>query len=108
MEKPYGLVVEFVIKPGHQEAFDELVAATLVDVRSQEPGTLIYTSHSVEAAPDRRVFYELYRDQAAFDTHEAMPHVRHFLAQREQHVADFDVSCLTLVDGKGVPAHQVG
>jgi len=50
------------------------------------------------------LFYELYRDQAAFDAHEQQPHVRRFLAEREQHLEGVAVDRLTLVDGKGISA----
>jgi quinol monooxygenase YgiN len=46
------------------------------------------------------VFYELYRDRAAFQDHEAQEHVRHFLTAREEHVESFTVDFLELVDAK--------
>jgi quinol monooxygenase YgiN len=98
----FGLVVRFTLRPGHELAFDELVAETVKDIRSAEPGTLIYTTHTVADNPGVRIFYELYRDRKAFDAHEAQSHVRRFLAAREQHVASFSVDFLDLVDGKGV------
>lgn len=101
MSSKFGLVVKFTLKSGHEEAFDELVGSTLPRVQKHEPGTLIYTCHTVEGQPSARVFYELYADRGAFDAHEEQPHVRHFLAAREQHLERVDVDFLTLVDGKG-------
>jgi quinol monooxygenase YgiN len=101
----FGLVVRFVLRPGHEELFDELVASTLAGIR-REPGTLIYASHRVEAEPRVRTFYELYADRAAFDAHEAEEHVRYFLGQREQHVESFTVDFLDLLAAKGVPAGE--
>ena len=49
------------------------------------------------------MFYELYRDRAAFDEHEQQPHVRRFLIEREQHVQRTDVDFVTLLTGSGVP-----
>lgn len=104
MSRSFGLVVRFTLRPGHEAEFDQLVSETLAGVRDHEPGTLIYTCHTVEGRPEQRVLYELYRDRAAFDAHEEQPHVRHFLAQREQHhVHGVEVDFLTLCDGKGVP-----
>ncbi|MEU8133768.1 putative quinol monooxygenase [Streptodolium elevatio] len=98
----FGLVVRFTT---HDEdaarAFDALAAATLKEIRANEPGTLIYVNHSVEGEPTVRVFYELYADRAAFDRHEEQPHVRHFLAEREQYLSGVDVSFLHEIDGKG-------
>ena len=45
-----------------------------------------YLVHSEAGAPDIRVFYELYADEAAFEAHEAAPHVRRFLEERTQHL----------------------
>lgn len=97
----FGLVAKFSLKPGHEQAFDQLVARTLPGVRDLEPGTLIYTCHTVRDRPDQRVFYELYQDRAAFAAHEEQPHVQHFLAARAQHVQGVEVDCLLLSDGKG-------
>lgn len=104
MSDRLGLVVKFTIKEGHEEAFDELVSGTLPGIRDHEPDTLIYACHRVPNSPRARLFYELYRDQAAFDAHEQQPHVRRFLAEREQHLEGVAVDRLTLVDGKGIPA----
>lgn len=103
MSDRFGLVVKFTLKPGHEEAFDELVSETLPGVRDGEPGTLIYTCHRVRDAPSERLFYELYRDREAFDAHGQQPHVRRFLAEREQHLERAVVDFLTLAAGKGVP-----
>lgn len=60
-------------------------------------------THRVTEQPAQRVFYELYRDRAAFDEHEQQPHVRRFLIEREQHVQRTDVDFVTLLTGSGVP-----
>lgn len=104
MSDMFGLVVKFTLKPGHEEAFDALVSAILPGIRDAEPGTLIYACHAVADSPSERVFYEMYRDKAAFEAHEDQPHVRHFLAERAQHLDGFDVDFLMLSGGKGVSA----
>ena len=104
MSGRFGLVVKFTLKPGHEDAFDQLVSDTLPGIRDREPGTLIYTCHRVHDAPSERVFYELYRDQEAFDAHGQQPHVQRFLAERDQHLERVEVDFLTLSDGKGLPA----
>lgn len=100
----FGLAVKFTLRAGHEKAFDELVSDTLPGIRDREPGTLVYACHRVPDAPRERMFYELYRDREAFDAHGEQPHVRHFLAEREQHLEHVDVDVLTLLDGKGIPA----
>ncbi len=60
----------------------------------------MYACHRVDSAPRQRIFYELYRDRAAFDEHERQDHVRHFLAAREALLESTEVDFLTLADGK--------
>lgn len=50
------------------------------------------------------MFYELYRDEAAFEEHERQQHVRRLLAQRERHLAGPPrIEFLGLQLAKGVP-----
>lgn len=100
----FALVVRFDLRDEEAAAgFDRLVAETAPLIGSEEPGTLIYTTHTVEGAPLSRLFYELYADRAAFEAHEEQPHVKRFLAAREEFVADFRVEFLSPPGGKGVP-----
>jgi quinol monooxygenase YgiN len=88
------------VRPGAESDFDELVTRTTAAIREREPGTLVYACHKVNDAPRQRIFYELYRDRAAFDAHEAQPHTRHFLAARTELLEATDVNFLSLADGK--------
>ena len=97
----YGLVVRFTLQPGHEAAFDALVSETVAQIRVDEPGTLVYVSHRLEAEPLVRVFYELYRDREAFEEHERRPHTVRFLSERERHLAGLHVDFLDALDGKG-------
>ncbi len=83
------------------EAYDKLVAETIEAIKAGEPGTLVYASHTVEGQPLQRIFYELYRDRAAFEAHEASPHTRRYLEARGQYLASTEVDWLTLQTGKG-------
>lgn len=56
----------------------------------------------VHDAANARVFYELYRDQAAFQAHEVAKHVKEFHAQRRPMMAGPErVEFLDRLDGKG-------
>ena len=101
MSNGFGLVVQFTLHDAQAaEAFDALVERTLEGIRTHEEGTLAYLVHSVADKPLVRVFYELYADKAAFDAHEAQPHTRHFLAEREQYLAGVEVTWLQGATGK--------
>ncbi|GAB3211277.1 hypothetical protein GCM10027294_32940 [Marinactinospora endophytica] len=99
----FGLFVRFTLKDAESAAgFDGLVAETLPRIRENEPGTLVYAVHQVDGKPLERVFYELYRDRAAFDAHEEQPYVKRFLEARGAYLDTFEVDFLALQDGKGV------
>jgi len=98
--KPFALVVRFTVRPGAEAQFDALVAETAAGIRQSEPGTLVYACHRVQGEPQQRIFYELYRDRAAFDAHEQSPHTRRFLADREPLLESKAVDLLSLADGK--------
>jgi quinol monooxygenase YgiN len=104
---PFALVVRFTVRPEAEADFDNLIARTTAAIRDREPGTLVYACHRVDGAPRQRIFYELYRDRAAFDEHERQDHVRHFLAAREPLLESHEVDFLTLADGKTPAAAQV-
>jgi quinol monooxygenase YgiN len=98
----FGLCVRFTCKDeASAEAYDRLVAETIEAIKASEPGTLVYASHLVDGQPLQRIFYELYRDQAAFEAHEAAPHTRRYLDERVQYLASTEVDRLTLQTGKG-------
>ena len=97
-----GLCVRFTCKDeAAAEAYDKLVAETIEAIKADEPGTLVYASHLVDGQPLQRIFYELYKDKAAFEAHEAAPHTRRYLDQRSQYLASTEVDWLTLQTGKG-------
>jgi quinol monooxygenase YgiN len=98
----FGLCVRFTCKDEiSAEMYDRLVAETIEAIKVHEPGTLVYASHLVDGQPLQRIFYELYRDEHAFHAHEAAPHTRRYLDEREQYLASTEVDWLTLQTGKG-------
>src|SRR5260370_11524500 len=98
----FGLFVRFTCKDETSaQAYDRLVAETIEAIKTDEPGTLVYASHLVDGQPLQRIFYELYRDKAAFEAHGAAPHTRRYLAERDQYLASTEVDYLTLQTGKG-------
>jgi len=103
----FGLVVRFNLKTGTGEQFDALTRDVVAAIRQAEPGTLIYACHAVEGDADARIFYELYRDRAAFEDHERAEHVNRFHEQKEQYLAgEPRVEFFNLHVGKGVPESE--
>ncbi|MEU5160754.1 antibiotic biosynthesis monooxygenase [Streptomyces sp. NPDC020875] len=103
----FGLMVRFTCKDeAAAAAFDELVARTGEHIRANEPGTVIYAVHRVDGRPLERIFYELYRDAAAFEAHESQGYVREFLEERERYLSSTQVDRLDFVSGKGVDVER--
>ncbi len=103
----FGLMVRFTCMDESAAAgFDALVTRTGEQIRVNEPGTVIYTVHRVDGRPLERIFYELYRDKNAFETHESQDHVKAFLAERNQYLASTEVDRLDFMSGKGVDSER--
>ena len=102
--EPFGLVVRFILGEGAEEGFDALMRTTLEGIRAHEPGTLMYAVHAVEGDPAQRIFYELYRDAEAFAAHGDQPHIRSFMAKREEYVASYTVDEVHPLTAKGIDA----
>ena len=83
--------------------FDRLAEQTAEEVRTREPGTLVYVIHLVPNAPMQRIFYEIYRDRAAFDSHENQPYMKRFVADRRACVLATNVIELRLKYAKVAP-----
>lgn len=101
----FALVVRFEVLPEVEADFDRLVAEMAATIRAEEPGTLLYLCHRVKDEPNARIFYELYRDDEAFQAHEVAQHVKEFHARRKPMMAAPErVEFLDRLDGKGWPA----
>jgi hypothetical protein len=64
---------------------------------------LVYVIHLVPNAPLQRIFYEIYRDHAAFDRHESQPYMKRFVADRRSCVLATNVIELRLKYAKVAP-----
>jgi quinol monooxygenase YgiN len=63
-----SVIAKLTAKEGKR---DELVShlGKLLDVVSEEPGTLVYSVHASKDDPDVVYFFELYTDQSALTAH---------------------------------------
>jgi quinol monooxygenase YgiN len=76
--------------------FDRLAERAADGVRTAEPETLVYVIHVVPKAPMQRIIYEIYRDRAAFESHEQQPHIQRFVADRRSCVLATNIIDLRL------------
>jgi quinol monooxygenase YgiN len=101
--RPYGRILIFTLLEDRVADFDRLAEQTAEEVRTGEPDTLVYVIHLVPNAPMQRIFYEIYRDRAAFDAHESQPYMERFVAERRSCVLATNVIELRLKYAKVAP-----
>jgi quinol monooxygenase YgiN len=101
--RPYGRILIFTLLDDRVADFDRLAEQTAEEVSAREPDTLVYVIHLVPNAPMQRIFYEIYRDRAAFDSHESQPYMQRFVAERRSCVLATNVIELRLKYAKVAP-----
>src|SRR4026208_312254 len=69
---------------GKGDALAALLKEQVAAVRKAEPGCLIYRPHRSTKDPDLFIFYEQYKDDAAFDLHRKAPHLAASRERREK------------------------
>ena len=106
--RPYGRILIFTVLEDRVAEFDRLAEETAEHVRTGEPDTLVYVIHLVPNAPMQRIFYEIYRDRAAFDSHESQPYMQRFVAERRECVLATNVIELRVKYAKVAPLAQPG
>jgi quinol monooxygenase YgiN len=80
--RPIGRLSIYTLLDDRVAEFDRLAERAAEGVRTTEPDTLVYVIHVVPKAPMQRIMYEIYRDRAAFESHERQPHIQLFIADR--------------------------
>ena len=71
------IVARVKVKEGQEAAFIA-VASPLVEATRKEPGCLFYTLYQSPMDSKSFIFYEEYKDQAAFDSHSNSDHFNTF------------------------------
>ncbi|GLW65826.1 hypothetical protein Arub01_40700 [Actinomadura rubrobrunea] len=100
-----GQITVYTLLEGREEAFDRLADDLVRAVSAAEPDTLIFACHEVVGAPTQRIFYQLFRDEAAFAAHRRGPHLQRFLAESRTHVLATNVIEVRLGSAKLPSAH---
>jgi quinol monooxygenase YgiN len=80
--RPIGRLSIYTLLDDRVAEFDRMAERAAEGVRTTEPDTLVYVIHVVPKAPMQRIMYEIYRDRAAFESHERQPHIQRFIADR--------------------------
>ncbi|GAA2282947.1 hypothetical protein GCM10010402_45050 [Actinomadura luteofluorescens] len=95
-----GQITVYTLLDGREDAFDRLAADLVKAALATEPETLVFACHEVVGGPTQRIFYQLFRDQAAFAAHRRQPHLQRFLGESRTHVIATNVIELKLGPAK--------
>ena len=101
---PHGLIAIYTLLEDKVADFDRAADEVAEQVRANEPDTLVYVIHTVPKAPMQRIFYEVYRNRAAFERREKPAYVQRFVTARRPYVLATNVIELRLEVRQGVPA----
>jgi quinol monooxygenase YgiN len=81
-QRLFGLIAIYTLAEGSDKEFDALAERVVEEVRASEPDALVYAVHSVPNAPMQRIFYEVYRDQTAYEEHKRHSYIKRFDVER--------------------------
>ena len=101
--RPYGLIAIYTLLEDRVADFDRVAEQAAEQVRASEPDALVYVIHTVPKAPMQRIFYEVYRDRAAYEHHEQQSYVKRFVTARRPYVLATNVIELRLKYAKVSP-----
>ena len=101
--RPHGLIAIYTLLEDKVAAFNRIAEEAAEQVRAQEPDTLVYVIHTVPKAPMQRIFYEIYRDRAAYERHEQQPYIKRFVTAGRPYVLATNVIELRLKYAKISP-----
>jgi quinol monooxygenase YgiN len=101
--RPLGRLLIFTLREDRVAEFDRLAEQAADGVRIAEPDTLVYVFHTAPTEPMQRIIYEIYRDRAAFESHQRQPHIQRFTEEVKSCVLGSNVIDLRLKYAKVAP-----
>lgn len=84
MTRAVTVVAKLRAAKGRGDALAALLEEQAEAVRKAEPGCLVYRPHRSTTDPELFLFYEQYRDEAAFEAHRKAPHLARYRERRER------------------------
>ncbi|TDC55714.1 hypothetical protein E1281_11095 [Actinomadura sp. KC345] len=91
-----GQITVYTLLEGREDAFDRLATDLVKAAIAVEPEMVVFACHEVVGGPTQRIFYQLFRAEAAFAAHRRQPHLQRFLAESRTHVLATNVIELRL------------
>lgn len=90
-------ITEITPKTGEEKAVLE-AAKYIQKEASKEPGCLLFSLNTEKDNPGVVVLYEVFKDQAALDSHKKQTHTQHFLALLKGKCTDNKVTFLNTIN----------
>jgi len=75
---PITVIAKLKVQPGKDTEFEAAAKQMIATVKELEPGTLSYVLHKNTKDATEFVYYEVYQDQAALDSHGKTDHMKAF------------------------------
>ena len=75
---PITVIAKLKVQPGKEAEFEAAAKQMIATVKESEPGTLSYILHKNTKDATEFVYYEVYQDQAAFESHGKTDHMKAF------------------------------
>jgi quinol monooxygenase YgiN len=72
------VIAKLKVQPGKEAEFEAAGKEMIATVKTAEPGTLAYVLHKNAKDPTEFIYYEVYQDQAAFESHGKTDHMKAF------------------------------
>jgi quinol monooxygenase YgiN len=84
MAEVFTIIAKIRAAKGKGDTLAALLKEQVAKVKETEPGCLVYRPHRSTKDPDVFVFYEQYKDDAAFDVHRKSPVLAAYRERREK------------------------
>ena len=94
----YVVIVEFVVKREHVDAFQREMIVNARVSRETEPGCRQFDVCHAPGTPNLIFLYEVYDDEAAFEAHSASTHYKTFAARTGEWIEKKSVQIYHRID----------
>jgi quinol monooxygenase YgiN len=97
MNEIQGFILHAKTRPEKSDAFAAFFSG-YVEASRVEPGCIEYHMLRDQQDPTLFIFYEIWQSQAHLDVHSNLPHMRQFLAQRDEYLErDFEIRAIEMI-----------
>lgn len=97
MSELQSFILHAKTRPEKSDAFEAFFSAH-VEASRVEPGCIEYHMLRDQQDPTLFIFFEVWQTQAHLDVHSNLPHMKQFLAQRDEYLErDFEIRAIDML-----------